>query len=185
MDSTALSDEALMAAYKDQQKVERGFRFLKDPLFMASSLYLKSPERIMALMMVMTLCLLVYAALEYRIRQSLKEHRQAFPNQKGEPIANPTARWVFQFFAGIHMLVIAQVQVLVLNMNEYHTALLKLLDGAVSRRKAPTSVRRYVKFSVSAALISLWHPFWERDGKLIQGHIPVGARFLGPHSAAP
>jgi hypothetical protein len=48
-------------------------------------------------------------------------------NQKGEPVANPTARWVFQFFAGIPVLVIAQVQVLVLNMNHYHTALLKLL----------------------------------------------------------
>jgi transposase len=127
LDSTALSDEALIAAYKDQQKVERGFRFLKDPMFMASSLYLKSPERLMALMMVMTLCLLVYAALEYRIRQSLKEHSQTFPNQKGEPVANPTARWVFQFFAGIPVLAIAQVQVLVLNMNQYHTALLKLL----------------------------------------------------------
>lgn len=127
LDSTALADEALIAAYKDQQKVERGFRFLKDPMFMASALYLKAPERIMALMMVMTLCLLVYAALEYRIRQSLKEHRQTFPNQKDEPIANPTARWVFQCFAGIHVLVIDPLQVLVLNMNEYHTTLLKLL----------------------------------------------------------
>jgi transposase len=43
--------------------VERGFRFLKDPLFLASSLYLKSPKRIMTLMRVMTLCLLVYAHL--------------------------------------------------------------------------------------------------------------------------
>ena len=59
MERTALSDEALMAAYKDQQKVERGFRFLKDPLFMAATRSLKSPQRILALMMVMTLCRLV------------------------------------------------------------------------------------------------------------------------------
>jgi transposase len=78
--------------------IERGFRFLKDPLFMASTLYLKSPKRIMALMMVMTLCLLVYAALEYRIRQALQQHDQTFPNQKGQPTRTPTARWVFQFF---------------------------------------------------------------------------------------
>ena len=50
LDTKALSDDALIAAYKDQQKVERGFRFLKDPMFMASTLYLKSPKRIMALM---------------------------------------------------------------------------------------------------------------------------------------
>jgi transposase len=127
LDCQALSNEQLIGAYKDQQKVERGFRFLKDPMFMASTLYLKSPKRIMALMMVMTLCLLVYAALEYRIRQALKQTNQTFPNQKGKPIANPTARWVFQFFAGIHVLVIGQIHELVLNLNEYHATLLKVL----------------------------------------------------------
>lgn len=127
LDVQALPDAELINAYKDQQKVERGFRFLKDPLFMASTLYLKSPKRIMALMMVMTLCLLVYAALEYRIREALKQHDQTFPNQKGQPIRKPTARWVFQFFAGIHMLVIAQVQVLVLNMNEHQRRVLAVL----------------------------------------------------------
>ncbi len=111
-DLEALSDEDLSKTYKDQQKVERGFRFLKDPLFMASTLFLKSPERIMALMMVTTLCLLVYAALEHRIRQSLIQAQQTFPNQVGQPISNPTARWVFQLFAGIHVLIIAHMQTL-------------------------------------------------------------------------
>ena len=94
---------------------------------MASTLYLKSPERIMALMMVMTLCLLVYAALEYRIREALKAHNETFPDQKGKPVCNPTARWVFQFFSGIHVLVVEQLGQLVLNLNPHHTALLKLL----------------------------------------------------------
>ena len=127
LDSALLSDKELIAAYKDQQKVERGFRFLKDPLFMASTLFLKSPKRIMALMMVMTLSLLVYAALEHRIRETLKTHNESFPNQKGQWVANPTARWVFQFFAGIHLLVINHSLELVLNMNLHQTTLLKLL----------------------------------------------------------
>ena len=117
----------MLAAYKAQQKVERGFRFMKDPLFIASTLFLKSTERIMALMMVMTLCLLVYAALEYRIRQSLIQAEQTFPNQVGRMISRPTARWVFQFFAGIHLLVVGQMQTLILNLNQYHRLLLKLL----------------------------------------------------------
>jgi hypothetical protein len=126
-DLEALSNEELIKAYKDQQKVERGFRFLKDPLFMASTLFLKSPERIMALMMVMTLCLLVYAALEYRIRQSLIQAQQTFPNQVGRMVSNPTARWVFQFFSGIHALIIEHMQTLILGINQYHWLLLKLL----------------------------------------------------------
>ncbi len=32
--------------YKEQQNVERGFAFLKDPLFFADSIFLKSPKRI-------------------------------------------------------------------------------------------------------------------------------------------
>jgi transposase len=98
-------------------------------MFMASTLFLKSPKRIMALMMVMTLCLLVYAALEYRIREVLKAHNETFPNQKGEAVSNPTARWVFQYFSGIYVLVIAKMQTLVLNLNEHHAALLRLLGS--------------------------------------------------------
>ena len=44
----------MLENYTDQGvSVERGFRFLKDPLFFADSLFLKKPERIMALMMIM------------------------------------------------------------------------------------------------------------------------------------
>jgi transposase len=59
-----LPPQALLAGYKGQQHAERGFRFLTDPRFLAASLYLKKPERIMAVLMVMTVCLLVYAAVE-------------------------------------------------------------------------------------------------------------------------
>ena len=63
---------------------------MKNPLFHVSTLYLKSPERIMALMMIMTLCLLVYSALEYRIRQVLKKADQTFPNPVGKETKTPT-----------------------------------------------------------------------------------------------
>ena len=58
----ARSPQAGLTRYKGQAQAERRFRFLKDPPFLASSRYLKKPERIMALLMVMTVCLLVYAA---------------------------------------------------------------------------------------------------------------------------
>jgi transposase len=64
LDHQAPSPEEVLEAYKGQQHAERGFRFLKDPQFLASSLSLKKPERLMALLMLLTVCLLVYAALE-------------------------------------------------------------------------------------------------------------------------
>ena len=127
LDADQLTNEEIISKYKDQQKVERGFRFLKDPLFMASTLFLKSPKRIMALTMIMTLSLLIYAALEYRIREALRQSGSQFPNQKGEETSNPTVRWVFQFFAGIHVLLVNEIQAVVLNMNNYHLLILHLL----------------------------------------------------------
>lgn len=132
-DQTLLSNEELLAQYKEQQTVERGFRFLKDPQFMAATLFLKSVKRIMALTAVMTLCLLVYAALQYRIRQALAAEDETFPNQLGKPVSNPTARWIFQCFAGIHVLRINQQQLIVLNMNEQRWKVLRLLGLAYER----------------------------------------------------
>jgi len=127
-DGAVLDDEQVLeACRKDPQKVERGFRFLKDPRFMASALFLKSAQRLMALMAVMTLCLMVYATLEHRIRQGLARQAQTLPDQKGTPTARPTARWVFQFFADIHILAVASVAEVVLNLNAHHRALLTLL----------------------------------------------------------
>jgi transposase len=41
LDVEQLSDQELIQTYKDQHSVERGFAFLKDPLFLASSVFVK------------------------------------------------------------------------------------------------------------------------------------------------
>jgi len=55
-DETLLPPQNLLTGYKGQAHAERGFRCLKDPQFCAASRYLKTPERVMALWMVMTVC---------------------------------------------------------------------------------------------------------------------------------
>ena len=127
LDEGQLSSQAVLDGYKGQAQAEREFRFLKDPQFLASSLYLKKPQRIMALLMVMMVCLLIYAALEYRIRTALKDTGATFPDQKGRRIQNPTVRWVFHYFVGIHVLRIPGQPYIVLNLTEEHLRLLQLL----------------------------------------------------------
>lgn len=104
LDKQNFSDVQCFETYKGQSKVERGFRFLKDPQFLASTIFVKKPERVEALLFIMTTCLTVYAALEYRIRQQLEQKDLTFPNQLGKPVKNPTARWVFQCFSNINLL---------------------------------------------------------------------------------
>ena len=49
------SAEEVLRLYKAQSGVERGFAFLKDPLFLASSIFVKKVERVMAMGFVMVL----------------------------------------------------------------------------------------------------------------------------------
>lgn len=100
--ASEVSDPEVIAAYKSQSRVEGGFRFLKDPLFFVSSLFVKKPSRIEGLLMVMTLALLVYSVTQRRLRQQLAEQHQTVPNQIHQPTASPTLRWIFQLLEGIH-----------------------------------------------------------------------------------
>lgn len=96
-----LSEKEIIDAYAKQQSVERGFRFLKDPLFFTSSFFLKKTSRIVAMVTIMTLALLVYSVAERRLRNQLKETNNTLPNQIKKEVKNPTLRWIFQLLDGI------------------------------------------------------------------------------------
>jgi transposase len=102
IEAAQLSDPEVIQAYKGQAQAEGGFRFLKDPLFFVSSLFVKKPCRIQGLLMVMTLALLVYSVTQRRLRQQLARQHETVPNQINQPTQRPTLRWVFQRLDGIH-----------------------------------------------------------------------------------
>lgn len=135
LDVQVLPAEDLLTLYKDQNcSVERGFRFLKDPMFFAHSLFLKKPSRIMALLMVMGLSLLIYALAEHQLRQQLVEHNQSIPDQKGQPTQYPTMRRVFQMFEGIHILLIQTDTLhkrMVTNVQAVHLQIATLLGDPI------------------------------------------------------
>ena len=81
----------------------------------------------MALLMIMTISLMVYAALEYRIRHGLQQQGQTVLNQSGKPTDRPTARWIFQCFVGIHILLQDGQRVAILNLEERHWDIINLL----------------------------------------------------------
>jgi transposase len=103
-EETGLSAALMLSTYKEQQDVERGFGFVKSDEFHLDNLYLKTPSRIDALMMVMTLTLIVYNTSEYLMREEMRKQAVTVPNQKRKETARPTLRWVFQLMQGIHTL---------------------------------------------------------------------------------
>ncbi|MEG4812209.1 IS1634 family transposase [Microcoleus sp. F8-D3] len=92
LDVNELSSAQMIAKYKEQQSAERGFAFLKYPLFFTDSVFLKIPERIEALCLITGLCLLVYALAQRYLRQALEQAKYGIKNQLEKRTERPTLR---------------------------------------------------------------------------------------------
>lgn len=94
----------MLVDYKNQSEIERGFLYIKNDTFGLDQIYLKKPERIGALMAVMSLCLLVYGLTQYRLRYALQSNNEVLPNQKKKPTNKPTLLWIFTLFSSVTMI---------------------------------------------------------------------------------
>jgi len=129
-----LTDYEIYAGYKGQSSVEQGFRFLKDPIFFVSSLFVKKPSRIQGLLMVMTLALLVYSVAQRRMRKQLESQRETIENQIGQPTKRPTLRWIFQLLEGINQVVLSvqkQVVIFIEGITDIRKKILRLFGQRV------------------------------------------------------
>lgn len=130
-----LSVKDIITAYvKQGSTIERGFRFLKEPQFFASSLFLKKPSRIQGLLTIMTFALLVYSIAERRMRRALKETSQTVPNQINQPTNTPTLRWLFQLLDGINRVIVRvgmEVHYMWQGINELRKKILSLFGKKV------------------------------------------------------
>jgi transposase len=132
LDAAKLTADDALSEYKRQQGTERGFRFLKDPLFFASSVFLKSRQRIEALGMIMALCLLVYNLGQRQLRLALARNQESIPNQLGKPTDSPTLRWVSQCFMAVHFVVFQEAKQIV-NLTASRLHILKFLSESCRR----------------------------------------------------
>lgn len=131
-----VNDEGILYNYKKQSGVEKGFRFLKDPLFFTSSLFITKPSRVAGLLMVMTLSLMVYNIAQRRMRNTLEEQHETLPNQIGKPTSKPTLRWVFQIFEGINfvkMKLSNEYKCIINGINSLHKKIIRLFGETVCR----------------------------------------------------
>jgi transposase len=117
LEKSQLSSDDILIKYKEQQAPERGFRFIKDPLFFADSVFLKSPERIETMAMLMGLCLLVYSIGQRELRKNLESEKTGLKNQLGKSTNRPTLRWIFQCFQGIHYVILSGIKKII-NLTE-------------------------------------------------------------------
>jgi transposase len=131
-----LSTEQVLVEYKGQDKTEKSFAFIKSPEFFTSSLFLKKPARIEALLMIMMLALLVYSIAQRRLRNQLKALQQTLPNQINKPTATPTMRWIFQLFEGVNQVTIISntiVSVIIEGITELRKKILSFFSPNIQK----------------------------------------------------
>ena len=120
IDKEILPDSEVLSEYKRQSGTELGFKFIKDKTFEIDSVFLKKPGRIDALMMIMTLCLMVYGVSQYDLRKSLQSSGNTVPDQRRKPTNKPSLKWIYFLFSGVHELTVSfgeSSKQLVINVN--------------------------------------------------------------------
>jgi transposase len=132
LDRQEINSPEILLNYKNQQGCEQGFGFLKDPLFFADSFFGEKPERVETILWIMSLCLLVYNLGQRELRNTLKKTKNFFKNQVGKLIDNPTLRWIFQCFQGIHELSINGIKQVV-NLTEDRSFVLEFLPSSCQK----------------------------------------------------
>jgi transposase len=135
MDSNTLSDPKIIEAYKSQAtSVEKGFKFLKDPLFFAESFFVEKPSRLEALLMIMALSLLVYSLCERKLQNALKENKKFILNQDNRKTEKPTMRLVFNLLRGIHIVCISpKATPFCANLKDNQKQIIRLMGPQVAK----------------------------------------------------
>ena len=121
LDASVVPDDKLLSTYKEQSGTESGFKFIKNNSFNIDSVFLKKPERIDALLMIMVLCLMVYSYSQYFLRKKLEDSNETIPSQVNKPTKKPTIKWIYELFDGVVILNVTvnnKLRHIVLNLND-------------------------------------------------------------------
>ena len=99
----AHSARAILTVYKEQHGTEQNYGFLKDPVIV-NSLFLKKPERIEALGLVLLLALLIWRLMERAMRRHVDTTSTPLPGWDKKTTERPTAFMMVTKFAGVIVL---------------------------------------------------------------------------------
>ena len=84
------SAEKILRTYKDQHAIENNFGFLKDDQIV-NAIFLKRPERIEALGLILLISLLIWRLIEQTMRSELKAADTTLPEWNEKPTQRPTS----------------------------------------------------------------------------------------------
>jgi transposase len=96
----AHSARDILTVYKEQHGTEQNSGFLKDPVIV-NSLFLKKPERIEAIGLVLLLALLIWRLMERAMRMHVDTTSTPLPGWDKQATERPTSFMLVTKFAGV------------------------------------------------------------------------------------
>jgi transposase len=120
------SAEKILRTYKDQHAIEKNFGFLKDDQIV-NAIFLKRPERIESLGLILLISLLIWRLIEHTMRTELKAANATLPGWDDKPTQRPTSYMMTWKFKGIMVLLIGKESQLARPLSSVQKAFLKAL----------------------------------------------------------
>lgn len=130
--------ELILRTYKEQYAIERNFSFLKDDQIV-NALFLKRPERIEALGLILLIALLIWRLMEQVMRTTLKAEETTVPGWDHKPTARPSAYMLTWKFRGVMVLCIGQTHPLHQPLSPTQQAFLRALQIPEDRFIQPST----------------------------------------------
>jgi len=123
----AQSAREILTVYKDQHGTEQNYGFLKDPVIV-NSLFLKKPERIEALGLILLLALLLWRLMERAMRTYVDTTSTRLPGWDKQATARPTAFMMVTKFVGVIVVKLGDHRQLAHPLSGVHHQYLTALD---------------------------------------------------------
>jgi transposase len=127
----AHSASDILTVYKDQHGTEQNYGFLKDPVIV-NSLFLKKPERLEALGLILLLALLLWRVMERTMRTSVDTTSTPLPGWDKKATERPTSFMMVTKFAGVIVLHLGDHRQLARPLSVVQQQYLKALDVPVA-----------------------------------------------------
>jgi transposase len=102
--------EQVVWAYRGQYRIEEGFSRLKGKALSLSPMYLQQENRMVGLVLLLSVVLRLLSLVEHQVRQKLAEQSETlkgvYPGQAGRRCSRPSAEMLLSAFEGINLSVL-------------------------------------------------------------------------------
>jgi len=125
-DKDAWPARELLSLYKDQNGIEKNFGFLKDPA-VVNSVFLKRPERIEVLGLILLISLLIWRLMEHAMRRYLEQTKTTITGWDRRPTKKPTSFMMTTKFTRVLLVKAGNKRALARPLREVQLEFLKAL----------------------------------------------------------